>query len=255
MATPLKYRRIDCFVCFSQNVTSFKLNGRKLQGELFYLKLKILLDHETFDVINCMDEASVCRNCYNSICKHHEFYLQMRHSTDRYLAKGSALLSKRCALSPITPEGAVKPSPQSADRPRRSRKELKLSSTCNKENKAPAYIDTTLSVTPIIDTDSTCTPITASVADIPIDHDYSHPTFKRNTSTETDVLYLVKQSYIESVKEENVKSSILEEIKTQSSSLTSRTTMFASVLYKYRDISQLTDNADKLLQDINSSVR
>jgi len=39
-STPVKVERIDCFVYFSKNVTTFKLKGRKLKGENFYCKLK-----------------------------------------------------------------------------------------------------------------------------------------------------------------------------------------------------------------------
>ncbi|KAL5016965.1 hypothetical protein ScPMuIL_006554 [Solemya velum] len=43
---------------------------------------------------------------------------------------------------------------------------------------------------------------------------------------------------------------MLTDIKSQAATLTSRTSMLASVLYKYRDISNLADNAENLLADI-----
>jgi hypothetical protein len=39
-STPVKVERIYCFVCFSKNVTNFKLKGQILKDEHFYCKLK-----------------------------------------------------------------------------------------------------------------------------------------------------------------------------------------------------------------------
>ena len=60
--TPQKNRDIDCFVCFSSNVTSFKLSGRKLLNENFKGKLMPLLDHGSKYEKLIQKDAAVCRN-------------------------------------------------------------------------------------------------------------------------------------------------------------------------------------------------
>ncbi|XP_053373950.1 uncharacterized protein LOC128546711, partial [Mercenaria mercenaria] len=133
--TPVKEKQIDCFVCFTANSRSMKLNGRKSTNENFMSKLDVVLgdNNNLQDLIN-ISETSFCRNCYKKIEQTYEFLLL-------------ALL-------------------------------------------------------------------------------------KEATSCEDDF------------------SKQLQEVRLQSASLTSRTASFGSVLYKYRDISRLEENADHFLDEI-----
>ncbi|CAG2188524.1 unnamed protein product [Mytilus edulis] len=124
--TPHKDRDIDCFVCFSSNITAFKLSGRKLINEDFKEKLTSLLNENTYNEL-ILKDASLCRNCYNLVNKTSVFLEKLSHSCDSFLKAPTS--SKRCALSPITPK-SVDTNPIAAVKnrtvKRSSRKQLKL---------------------------------------------------------------------------------------------------------------------------------
>ncbi|KAL5011524.1 hypothetical protein ScPMuIL_010075 [Solemya velum] len=167
--TPHKNRDIDCFVCFSANVTSFKLCGKKLMNENFKDTLISLLDHSV---------------------------------TYEQLIEKETLDLEICspALIPVT--------------------------------EIPKETVTLVSVCP-----------TASVPD----HAYSKQISTIKPEFNHDILETIKKS-VTSL--DHRTAGILTDIKSQAATLTSRTTMLASVLYKYRDIFNLADNAENILADI-----
>ncbi|KAL5017472.1 hypothetical protein ScPMuIL_007061 [Solemya velum] len=184
--TPQKNRDIDCFVCFSANVTFFKLCGTKLMDENFNDTLISLLDHSvTYEQLTEKDAAPIQRS---------------------------------------------------------SRKQLKLfKETLDLETYSPALIPVTEIPEETVTLVSVCP--TASVPD----HGYSKQISTIKPKFNHDILETIKKS-VTSLGHETA--CILTDIKSQAAILTSRTTMLASVLYKYRDISNLADNAENLLADI-----
>ncbi|KAL5013812.1 hypothetical protein ScPMuIL_008082 [Solemya velum] len=173
--SPHKNRDIDCFVCFSANVTSFKLCGKKLMDENFKDTLIYLLDHSL------------------------------------------------------------------------TRKQLKfIKETLDLELCSPALIPVTEIPKETVTLVRVCP--TASVPD----HGYSEQISTIKTEFNHDLLETIKKS-VTSL--DHRTAGILKDIRSQAATLTSRTTMLASVLYKYRDISNLADNAENLLADIVKEVQ
>lgn len=239
--TPHKNRDIDCFVCFSANVTSFKLCGKKLMDENFKDTLISLLDHSLTYGQLIEKDAAVCRNCYNQIRKTNNFLGNLKHSCETFL--NAPISSKRCALSPLTPK-SVRPNVNTKTQPiqRSSRKQLKFfKETLDLELCSPALIPVTEIPKETVTLVSVCP--TASVPD----HGYSKQISTIKTEFNHDLLETIKKS-VTSL--DHRTAGILKDIKSQAATLTSRTTMLASVLYKYRDISNLADNAENLLADI-----
>ena len=247
--TPQKNRDIDCFVCFSSNVTSFKLSGRKLLNENFKGKLMPLLDHGSKYEKLIQKDAAVCRNCYNQINKVSIFLEKLCHSCETFT--NATTLLKRCALSPITPKSVNVNDAKAQPVQRSSRKQLKLL-TSQKDSRVKDVDACIRSPMPILENgkhieNAPLDPSVYTTASIS-DHTYYKLKSVVHPGHNEDILEAVKESAIKSL--DNVADGILNDIKSQAATLTSRTTMLASVLYKYRDISTLSDNADTLLADI-----
>ncbi|CAG2221106.1 unnamed protein product [Mytilus edulis] len=228
----------------NSNITAFKLSGRKLINEDFKEKLTSLLNENTYNEL-ILKDASLCRNCYNLVNKTSVFLEKLSHSCDSFLKAPTS--SKRCALSPITPK-SVDTNPNAVVKnrtvKRSSRKQLKLFESPN-------------------ETKPTCFPVNenSDPASFPVIipvNENSYPAVTENSDhsyfkSKSNVKPGINHDLLEIIKESNTSSSsctTLKEIKSQAATLTSRTTMLASVLFKCRDIADLADNADTLLADI-----
>lgn len=244
--TPHKNRDIDCFVCFSTNVTSYTLCGRKLMNENFQDKLiSLLAESSTYEKLTQKD-AAVCRNCYNQINKINSFLEKLSHSCETFLNASNSL--KRCALSPLTPK-SVNVNTKSQPVKRKSWKQLKL--LASPEEKLVK--DVNIGSPTLINVDENHTESATldrdlcTAASIP-DHAYFKPKPTVKPDVNHDILETIKERSMKYV--DGVTGDILKDIKSQAATLTSRTTMLASVLYKHRGISELADNTENLLVDI-----
>ena len=214
--TPHKNRDIDCFVCFSTDVTSFKLCGRKLINENFKDKLISLFDQSlTYRYEKLIQkDAAVCRNCYNQINKINSFIEKLSHSCETFLNASTS--SKRYALSPLTPMSVnANVNTKTQHVQRSSRKQLKLF-TSPKETlvkdvdiHSPALIPVNENPTETATLDlSVCT--TASIPD----HAYSKPKSTIKPEFNHDILETIKESSMKSL--DNVTGGILKDIESGS---------------------------------------
>ena len=137
--------------------------------------------------------------------------------------------------SPVTPKSVLIPHSVSETQTVKSRKQLKLNFPVNFATAEP----------------SVCEPAKYR-ENISIDHGYSrHLSVKSPVSQ--SILNALETLYINMIEHSNSRKGdavMLQELRALSSTLTSRTAMFDSVLYKYRNIGQLEENADSLLQKI-----
>ena len=152
---------------------------------------------------------------------------------------------KRCIVSPITPKSRSSFHdilPQIS----KSRKQLKLQSTfetpveAEKENH-PVYEMSGSSKKTQEDLQSSFVSLDGN------EHSYSTPSHEP-TRTVIDQAPLMLE--LRRIFKEGVSTEYIQELRAQCFSLTSRTASFCSVLYKYRDMSRLEDNADHFLDEI-----
>lgn len=78
-----------------------------------------------------------------------------------------------------------------------------------------------------------------NITDAKIEHDH-----------QSILMTKLQSLFRDSISSKNSTAPIFRELRAQSSSLTSRTTSFCSVLYKYREISRMEKNADHFLDEI-----
>ena len=239
--TPVKKHEIDCFLCFADSIRPININGRKSKKEGFPAKLGAVLDDDSmFNLLIDSSESLVCRNCYRKVEQTYESVLQIRHSVNQYVTV-SCVRVKRCSASPLTPKSShplqsenVQPVTVS-----KSRKQLKLVHSPSKllrKQVSSSVESQTLS----------------SMAIIPEDHCYNTKPMHEATTAcdENPLISDLKGLLKDAVSLDENTSDMLQELRKQSSTLTSRTTNFCSVLYKYRDINRLVDNADHFLDEI-----
>jgi hypothetical protein len=100
--TQTKRTMIGCFVCSSKDVTTFKLNSRKLKQEIFSDKFKSIFVYESclYDDLFKYD-AAICRNCHLTFCNLNDFVSKVKDSMKSVLQNSQV---KRGMLSPMTPK-------------------------------------------------------------------------------------------------------------------------------------------------------
>ena len=233
--TPKKSLLIDCFICCKRNTKSYKLSGQKVQSCDFLQKLMVVLnDEHSYSSLMQFKLACVCRNCYVKIEHSYDFIKQLKSSALEYVS-GSVARVKRCAASPLTPKSVLIPHSASETQTVKSRKQLKLNLPVNFATADP----------------SDCEPA-EDRTNISIDHGYSKHSDAKSPVSQS-ILNALESLYINMTKHSNSREGdavMLQELRAVASTLTSRTAMFGSVLYKYRNIGQLEQNADSLLQKI-----
>ncbi|KAH3880085.1 hypothetical protein DPMN_003997 [Dreissena polymorpha] len=266
--TPIKITKLDCFVCCETNVTRIKLNGRKSEGEHFIGKFKVLLNNDNLlsSILNS-ESPTICRKCYRKIKHTYGFINQLKTSATKYVHQSDVRV-KRGVTSPLTPI-TLNPGPLIAKRNRSRKKQKLLSPAKQVRNPNPS------SDIPVIEystKSSTCrlhadhgysTPAkqvqnaTASDKDqvsnfpvkehstqsstytLPADHGYIRPVVDDKVSCESP-MFIDMKALLQEISAGKVSTSVLlQELRTQSSSQTSRTQMLCSVLHKYRDVSRL----------------
>lgn len=223
MVTPVK-REVVCFICRNENSRNYNLDSKKAKEENFISKLSLLLDNVNYINQLRVIPTTICRNCYSKITNVHEYLQDIRNCTSKYLEEGSVRV-KRCASSPLTPKLKTPNPVASKDISlSKSRKQLKLEPI----EPVPDKVEPVL---PIIN-----------------DHGYSMAkqakAFPDNTGSKKT---LDKLSNIFSDISSN---EVLCELRSLSSTLTSRTATFGSVLYKYRDVSKLEDHVGNFTEEI-----
>lgn len=247
-STPVKVERIDCFVCVSKNVTTFKLRGRKLKGENFYCKLKQVVGDDIIgDLYENDVDPGLCRNCYSKTLQFCEFSDQAKTSALSFLLSG-AVSTKRGMLSPLTPKSVHNPGIDTVRGS--SRKQLKL---LPETASTPPTSEERLSAirsTPLIN--KSCRGDISKMT-INIDHSYNAHTTKDSTSeikaTEEETLSTLKQMfYINNENRDLPQNVMLQTLRSQSFSLTSKTAPFTPVLC-YKGPDQIIES-DRIIHDI-----
>ena len=248
LTSPLKTTSEICFVCDISNTRCYKLNSRKARSDGFFNKLKTLLDDVSLlSTLSELDDTCVCRNCYCKITQTYDFIVHFRTSAVKYVAGGSVRVKRR-ALSPLTPKSAHILSSEPISK---SRKQLRLESPKKNVN----IPDQNSARVNIIDESVDETIELESSYKLCIDHGYSQPLVLKGTDT-TPVICSLETIFSELVhlkddkQHVNKERSALKDLRLKASTLTSRTAIFASVLFKYRDINKLEDKADHLLDEI-----
>lgn len=252
--TPKIETKIDCF-CFSQNNRIIKLNGRKLTSKNFDEELSLLLqDSDLVSKLKIAD-AGICRNCHNKVKGSFEFIKHLRSSCRSFVNLPYHV--KRAMPSPLTPK-SLQTCNTTADEANKvvqskSRKRLKVTF----ENPVTMCQNTTPSL-PSYHT-TACTKST-----MPSEHGYA--TVGQNLKSDSELVdpafELIKSAWDNLIKDkENALSAcsldenVFHELRNQSKALMSRTTMFASVLFKYREANTLVEHADLLLHDIIAEMK
>ncbi|XP_069110024.1 uncharacterized protein [Argopecten irradians] len=242
--TPKKETIIGSFICHRSALTiTFSLSGRKCAS--LFGNLSSLISNET--VYNCISQASVCRSCFTRLEKTLEFVKEVKEGAERY-ARGN-ISSKRLALTPITP----KSNPNNSDVSvitNRSRKFKKLNFAQTDDSGSAKEHRTFQSLEHNVP-DKIQDPI--SLTSTANEHGYAACSTSLEEDTTSDILSHVKESF------ENLCCSEVDpaigKLRHQASSLTSRTTLFSSVLYKYRNIVDFHNNANRLLCLIVEEMR
>lgn len=255
--TPKKESEINCCICLSQNTRTFKLNGRKLSSENFERELSLLLQDDCLvSKLKCAD-AGVCRNCHNKVKGTFDFIQQVRYSCMSFLNEPFHV--KRTMPSPLTPKSmqgckTVNPTTVSTDTVHvvqpKSRKRLKVTfenSAVKCQNTTPSH-DITVHSVPTVSFEHGYAAVNPDIKMESVDHAFQvvKSTWEGLTSD--------KENEVPSVLG-NSSANFFHELRNQSRSLMSRTTMLASVLFKYREANSLVENADLLFQDIISEMK
>ncbi|XP_056022976.1 uncharacterized protein LOC130055197 [Ostrea edulis] len=231
LSTPTKQSKIDCFICFSKEVVTFKLAGRKLLAEDFNSKLNEILGAKVVGALCAMD-AAVCRNCYGKVLKLNDFLHKTRSSASSYIATGAST-TKKGMLSPITPKSLAVTDSVSTVRGT-SRKQLKL-----------------FQLSKDIDF---CVSVPEEVPFFDQDHDHSYVTMQEaghDDVKEKQTLQCLTDIFTE---RENVKEGdILRTLRSQSFQLTTKSVPFGSVLY-FKGPNQVVEKED-LIFDIISELK
>ncbi|KAH3705655.1 hypothetical protein DPMN_080732 [Dreissena polymorpha] len=277
--THIKITKLDCFVCCETNVRQIKLNGRKSEVKRFIGKFKVLLNNDNLlsSIVNS-ESPTICRKCYRKIEHTYGFIIQLKTSATKYVHQSDVRV-KRGVTSPLT-ANTLNPGPLIAKHNRSRKKQTLLSPAKEVRNPNPS------SDIPVIEysiKSSTCTlhadhdystpakqvqNATASDKDhvsnfpveehstqsftytLPADHGYIRPVVDDKVSCESPMLIDMKALLQEISAGKDSTSVLLQELRTQSSSLTSRTQIFCSVLHKFRDISRLEDSIDHFTDEI-----
>ena len=239
--TPLKINSVDCFVCYQSNSRCYQINGRKSKADGLKDKLRILLnDDSVLSVLSEKESTSVCRNCYQKIENVSDFIIQLKTSAEKH-ASGESAKVKRCAASPSVNYNSLVP---------KSRKKLKLQSPRAKQT-LNLNVSATNTELPYVSAagDASSHTIEDSSRTLCSDHGYSQPQIQLKKDNEP-IITLLQSLFNEHQVKGDKQNDMLQCLRSQSSTLTSRTLNFGSVLYKYRDVHNLEENAGHLLDDL-----
>ncbi|XP_052262524.1 uncharacterized protein LOC127866144 isoform X2 [Dreissena polymorpha] len=232
--------KLDCFVCGVARGRVICLNGRKSKEHNFLEKLKLVLNNnDLFASIVNSNSPLVCRNCYRKVEQTYDFILQLKTSVSKYVTENSVPVKWDETL-PATPE-SMNPEPQNAQ-PNCLRKKLKLMSPAKQvQNPTPSDNASNIPFIKHATLSSTCISLP--------DHGYSR-LVDGEVSSESTILSNLKALLQGISAGKDSTSILLRELRTQSSTLTSRLPIFCSVLYKYRNLSKLEDNIDHFQDEI-----